>query len=212
MAIKGASRVSTATKKNILVNFIATVIILLLVAGLVYYFGFYQPIEKSMMDSKAKIETLQTTLETAKNSDARLKDLQKKLTDLKTTTKPMAMFDNQPNLIKTFEQIIGDKAQWSFNPGQSGGTGGESIFRRQVSLSIQNIENYAAAKEIVQKLHDLDYRVIVTGVSFTAEEQTNAANPENTPKPDLAKSKISLAVDMTFLEKINTPKVALPEA
>ncbi len=203
MAIKGASRASRATKKNVLVNVIATTVILIVLFGIGYFVLFYSPTTENISKLKDQIAEFDQTIETGRNSQSILTALNKHLEELKAKNKKMPLFDNQPMLINTFNEIIGEKNKWTFNPGQSGGkttndagdTGGQ-IFRRTTSISIQNLKDYDEAMAIVQKLHDLEHRVLVTGVSFNAQEPPEEGGVGNgyVGPLDLNKSMISSIV------------------
>lgn len=138
--------------------------IMLLVSG--YILLFYTPMTAERDRCISETESCRTQTEAAR---ARLEDkhrMEQELEELFSVEPPplsIPDYDNLQPVMFVLNSILARTQNYSLS--FSTVDASQTIVRRQISMSF-TADNYESAKEVLQQLHDSDYRCMLDGVSL----------------------------------------------
>ncbi len=147
------------------------VFLLVLVIGVVYYMGFYTPLQEELAQiSTQTVDTqMQVTTSMAKvlKMDSMQAELDEILSRPANQITEIAPYDNKEVVLNQLNGILGRTSKYSLNftdpDVQSDGT-----VRRNISMTFQ-CESYAAAKQVIEDLTDSQWRCLVSNLAISSE-------------------------------------------
>ena len=135
--------------------------LLVLLSG--YYLWFYVPMQEKQLALEGQIQDAQNEIEVDRTRVTRMGGMEQeleKIFDANPNPVSMAPYDNIRNVMYDLNAILSAADDYTLNF-TSVDTGQEDgIVRRNISLSFES-GGYSAAKDILQKLHDSDYRCML---------------------------------------------------
>lgn len=156
-----------SARETIMVLFLVVLLI-----GLVYYMGFYTPLQEelaSISNQCSEIDTQITTAMAKVNAmDAMQAELDEILSRPADEITEIAPYDNKEVVLTQLYGILGQTEEYSLNftdpDVQDDGT-----VRRNISMSFR-CANYKAAKAVIRDLTDSQWRCLVSNLSIVAED------------------------------------------
>ena len=189
------------------------IILLVLLLFAAYYLLFYVPTQQKMDDLQGQIAETESIIEAEQARLARKQAMEKELEEVfagDPDPVSMAPFDNSRNVMHQLNSILSAASDYSLNfSNASPGEGGDFV-RRDISMNF-TCPNYAAARSILQQLHDSQYRCMLDSVSVTERESGGTTGPswlydddqeENakTPEDDI---EVDVTATIVFFEYVD---------
>lgn len=138
--------------------------VILMISG--YITLFYMPMtsERDRCISEAENCRLQTeALQIRLEDKHRMEQELKEIFDADPDPRSIAPYDNLKPVMHELNGTLSTARDYSLNFGTVDAS--QPVVRRQISMNF-NVDSYAAAKEILQKLHDSEYRCMLDNVSL----------------------------------------------
>lgn len=177
-------------KKEIALIFILTFILL----GLVYY----QFIYKSLKNAEVQYDTteIDTEVQNETIKAANISKMKKEIEENKgNESGVVASYDNIKNEINALNDIFADAVNFNLSFDQPVANG--SAVRRNIGVSF-TANDYTTAKNIITKLHDCQYRCLITDLSITPTSLQNSSGSEN----DISSGPVAVNLNVTFYETL----------
>lgn len=132
-----------------------------------YVMLFYMPVTTQRDSARSEAETCQIELEAVQLRLEEKRRMERELEELFAQTEEplsLAPYDNLKPVMMELHTILDGAEDYSLSFGTVDTE--EPIVRRNISLTF-TARNYAAAREILQRLHDSAYRCMLDGVSIS---------------------------------------------
>ena len=166
------------------------VVLVVLLIGVVYYMGFYTPLQAEMSSIAAESAQCDDEIVVANAKVAKMGQMQAELDEIfarpaKEITE-IAPYDNKEVVLNQLYSILARTQDYSLSftdpDVQEDGT-----VRRNISMSFR-CDSYAAAKNVIRDLTDSQWRCLVSNLSIACEEG------------DMMKLGVTVTATITFFE------------
>ena len=153
------------------------IVLLILAAGSAYYLFFFRPnreekqaVEARILDTESQIETDQLRLVRKQQMLQELDDLFARDPDPAS----MAPYDNGRVVMHELNSVLAEADEYSLSFNTAPSAESEDVIRRTVALNF-TCSSYDQARDILQQLHDSDYRCLLTNLSVTYRQTAGPA-------------------------------------
>lgn len=166
------------------------VVLVVLLAGMVYYMGFYTPLQEelaSIARQKTEVEAqIAASMEDVKTMNAMQKELDEILARPEDEITEIAPYDNKEVVLDQLYLILGHSENYvlSFVDPVVGADG---TVRRDISMEF-HCNSYEAAKTIIKNLTNSHWRCLVSNLTIEGDSLDVEANP------------VSVTATITFFE------------
>lgn len=154
------------------------IVLLVLVAASAYYLWFYVPVQERQTALEGQILDTQNAIEIDKVRVVKMEQMEEELRQIfadDPNPVSMAAYDNSQRVMFELHAILAETDDYSLNFSSVDTDGEDGIVRRNISMNFET-GNYEAAKDVLQKLHDSDYRCMMDDLSINVEEHTETYN------------------------------------
>lgn len=166
------------------------VFLVVLLVGVIYYMGFYTPLQEelaSIANQSSQVDSeISTAMVKVNSMDAMQAELDEILSRPADEITEIAPYDNKEVVLTQLYGILGQAQDYSLNftdpKVEDDGT-----VRRNISMSF-SCANYTAAKAIIKDLTDSQWRCLVSNLSIVANGD------------DLLSSPVTVSATITFFE------------
>lgn len=147
------------------------VFLVVLLIGVVYYMGFYTPLQNELASINTKCNEIDSQITSATAKIGKMNDMQAELDEIlsrpASEITEIAPYDNKEVVLNQLYGILGRAQDYSLNftdpEVQDDGT-----VRRNISMSFR-CGDYASAKAIIQDLTNSHWRCLVSNLAITSE-------------------------------------------
>lgn len=183
------------------------IVLILILTALVLGLVYYQFVYKYFNDAKERYNTddLMLQIEQEQLLQKNIQDMKAEIEQNKgNETGEVATYDNLKNEINALNDIFADADSFSFGFDQATANG--TAVRRVINANF-TAADYKTAKQIIQNLHDCEYRCLITDVSITSAGPQNENEPQSYDRqPNLNSDKINVSLTVTFFETLYDAK------
>jgi len=166
------------------------VFLVVLLIGVVYYLGFYTPLQNELTSIRNKSIDCDSQIVTASAKIGQMDEMQAELDEIfarpAEEITQIAPYDNKEVVLNQLYSILARTKDYSLNftdpDVQADGT-----VRRNISMSFR-CDSYAAAKNVIQDLTDSQWRCLVNNLSISCEDG------------DMMKESVVVSATITFFE------------
>lgn len=161
------------------VALLIVLLVLVLVSG--YYLWFYVPMQEKQLALEGQILDAQNEIEIDKVRIARMREMEQELEEIFAADPnpvSMAAYDNIQNVMFDLNAILSVADDYTLNFTSVDTEQEDGIVRRNISLGFES-GSYDAAKDILQELHDSDYRCMLDDLDIRVSEQTRGGTTFN---------------------------------
>ena len=149
------------------------VILVVLLIGVVYYMGFYTPLQAEMSNIAAQSADCDDQMVVAEAKIAKMGQMQAELDEIfarpESEITEIAPYDNKEVVLNQLYGILGRTTDYALTftdpEVQEDGT-----VRRNISMKF-SCESYAAAKEVIDDLTDSQWRCLVNNLAISCDEE-----------------------------------------
>ena len=148
------------------------IILLVLVLVSAYYLWFFVPMQERRDGLEGQILSTQDEIEMDQLRIARKKEMERELAQIfEKDPDPvgMAPYDNSQNVMFALNSILADTQDYSLDFASTASAQESGVMRRSISMQF-TAPNYAAAKETLQRLHDIPFRCMFDDLSINVTE------------------------------------------
>ena len=193
------------------------IILLVLALGSAYYLLFYTPTRDELDSLDASILATEDAIETDRLRVVERDRMKAELDEIFANDpdpSSMAPYDNSRNVMHELHAILAETTDYSLSFANATASDSGDVVRRNVSLNF-TCPGYSAAKEILQKLHDSQYRCLLSNLSVSLRERAHTggwwynflmgtvdARPDTDSVEDEL-SDISVSASLTFFEYVD---------
>ncbi len=153
--------------------------LVVLIIGVVYYMGFYTPLQAELTSIANQTVDTEMQITTAEAKVARMDGMQAELDEIlsrpESEITEIAPYDNKEVVLNQLNGILSRTVNYSLNFTDPS-VGENGTVRRNISMTFQ-CESYEAAKAVIEDLTDSQWRCLVSNLSIVAEEADLMANP-----------------------------------
>ena len=169
------------------------VVLVVLLIGVVYYMGFYTPLQAEMSNIAAQSNDCDDQMIVAEAKITKMGQMQTELDEIfarpaKEITE-IAPYDNKEVVLNQLYGILGRTTDYALTftdpQVQEDGT-----VRRNISMKF-SCESYDAAKEVIEDLTDSQWRCLVNNLSISCDEE------------DMMQYGVDVTATITFFESTN---------
>ena len=147
------------------------VFLVVLLVGVVYYMGFYTPLQNELASVNTQCNDIDMQVTTASAKIGKMNSMQAELDEILSRPADeiteIAPYDNKEVVLNQLYGILGRSMEYSLNftdpVVQDDGT-----VRRNISMSFR-CADYASAKVIIQDLTNSHWRCLVSNLSITSD-------------------------------------------
>lgn len=148
------------------------VFLVVLVVGVVYYMGFYTPLQTELASIATQSSEMDTQITTAMAKVGKMDKMQAELDEIMARPKDeiteIAPYDNKEVVLNQLYGILGRTEDYSLSftdpDVQKDGT-----VRRNISMNF-HCESYTDAKEVIRDLTDSQWRCLVSNLAIACDE------------------------------------------
>ena len=166
------------------------VFLVVLVVGVVYYMGFYTPLQTELASIATQSSEMDTQITTAMAKVGKMDKMQAELDEIMARPKDeiteIAPYDNKEVVLNQLYGILGRTEDYSLSftdpDVQKDGT-----VRRNISMNF-HCESYTDAKEVIRDLTDSQWRCLVSNLSIACDED------------DMMEYGVTVTATITFFE------------
>ncbi len=154
------------------------IVLLVLVAASAYYLWFYVPMQEKQTALEGQILDTRNEIEIDKVRVVKMEQMEEELRQIFADDPDpvsMAAYDNSQRVMFELHSILSETDDYSLNFSSVNTGADDNIVRRNISMNFET-DDYEAAKSVLQKLHDSDYRCMMDDLSIRAEEHTETYN------------------------------------
>lgn len=149
-------------------QFMVLILVVLLI-GVGYYMGFYQPHQQALANIQSQTAEVETQISAASSSIARMNMMQQELDEImarpKSEITEIAPFDNKEVVLNQLNSILQASLQYSLNFAEPS-IEADGTVRRNVSMSF-SCPDYSSAKAIIKALTESHWRCLVSNLSLS---------------------------------------------
>lgn len=164
--------------------------LLILVVGVVYYMGFYQPLQNEITDIRNQSSQLDAQIVAATSKLSTMNAMQAELDEILAQDKnhitEIAPFDNKLVVMSELHGILASTLNYNLSFSDPA-INEDGTVRRNVSVSF-SCQNYKTAKAILDALASNHWRCLVNNVSINGTEN------------DVMQGQVSVSTTITFFE------------
>ena len=166
------------------------VVLVVLLIGVVYYMGFYTPLQAEMSSIAAESAQCDDEIVVANAKVAKMGQMQAELDEIfarpADEITEIAPYDNKEVVLTQLYGILGRSESYSLDFTDHS-VGDDGTVRRNISMHF-TCDNYNAAKAILRDLTDSQWRCLVSNVAIVASGE------------DLMKDPVTVNVTITYFE------------
>ena len=148
---------------------ILLLVLALILVGLVYYQFVDKPVRRSIAESKAECEAIETELAVAQTKAQHLQKLESELNDMKSgeTISYMASYNNSREEVALLNDILSNTKEYTINFADV--TRSKDQIRRNFTLQFQT-RDYDAAQDIMTRLLQGENRCLVGDMKCSVDK------------------------------------------
>ncbi len=166
------------------------VFLVVLLIGVVYYMGFYTPLQEELSSIAAQTADAQTQITTSMGKVSQMNKMQEELDEILSRPADeiteIAPYDNKEVVLNQLYGILGRTADYSLSfidpTVEDDGT-----VRRSISMSF-TCDSYKAAKQVINDLTDSQWRCLVSNLAI------------NSADGNLLEDAVNVTATITFFE------------
>ena len=153
---------------------ILLLVLALILVGLVYYQFVDKPVRRSIAESKAECEAIETELAVAQTKAQHLQKLESELNDMKSgeTISYMASYNNSREEVALLNDILSNTKEYTINFADV--TRSKDQIRRNFTLQFRT-SDYAQMRQVIKELCASPYRCLVGDIQCTANRDRSGA-------------------------------------
>lgn len=163
-----------------------------LLVGVVYYMGFYTPLQQEMASIQSQTSSVDAQISAAANKIARMDVMQAELDEIFSRPKDeiteIAPYDNKEVVLNQLNGILQSSLEYSLSFAEPN-IGSDGTVRRNVSMSFR-CPDYDSAKRIISSLTKSQWRCMVSNLSISGGG-------------DIMDAEVSVSATITFFESTN---------
>ena len=195
------------------------IVLLVLALGSAYYMLFYMPTTEQITSTENSIYTTQDLIAADQLRLAQKQQMQEEL-DAIFAADPdpvsMAPYDNSRNVMHELNAILEDAQDYSLSFASVSADEDSDVVRRNISLTFTST-GYSASRDILQRLHDSQYRCLLNNVALSLKERSHQGgwwynmlmdSVDSVPDTDDAMgeySDVTVTATLTFFEYTDGP-------
>lgn len=164
--------------------------LVVLVIGLVYYMGFYTPLQDELASISRQSSEIDTQIVTAMAKVKKMDDMQAELDEIfarpADEITEIAPYDNKEVVLNQLYGILGRTREYSLSFTDPE-VQGDGTVRRNISMQF-TCSTYTAAKRVIKDLTDNQWRCLVSNLAINSEDA------------DLIHSGVTVTATITFFE------------
>lgn len=168
------------------------VLLVVLLAGVGYYMGFYSPLQKEMANIQSQTSSVDAQISAAANKIARMDVMQAELDEIFSRPKDeiteIAAYDNKEVVLNQLNGILQSSMEYSLSFAEPS-IGGDGTVRRNVSMNFR-CPDYESAKRIINSLTKSQWRCMVSNLSLSGGG-------------NIMEDEVSVSATITFFESTN---------
>jgi hypothetical protein len=172
------------------------VFLVVLLVGVVYYLGYYQPYQTDMQSIQSRCDETDLEITTAQakldSMDAMQAELDEIFSQPEDQITEIAPYDNAKVVMSQLNSILAASEEYSLSF-KDPAIGDDGTVRRVVSMSF-SCSDYASAKQIIENLSSSHWRCLITTVAVSTDED------DAEPDGSTMFGPISVQATLTFFE------------
>lgn len=172
-------------------GFLVGLLVVLLI-GVVYYMGFYKPLQEELTELNAQISEIEVQINGASSRISQMDAMQKELDEIfarpESQITEIAPYDNKEVVLNQLNGILQASLQYSLNFSEPS-IGSDGTVRRNVSMNF-SCPDYNSAKAIIRALTESHWRCLVSNLSLSGGG-------------NIMDGEVSVNATITFFERTN---------